>query len=152
MYPRWNPRFDCHRMSEKRQDDGACPFIVFAHTVPDIVKEKHSPRTTFTYQRAMNAIWKETVGIRACDVDFNNRIKVSSIFNHMQDVASIHADALELGFKHLSEVDLFWVLAWAKIEIEAYPTFGNTLTIKTWPKFRHKLYSVRDFIISDEAN
>lgn len=63
----------------------------------------------------MNNIYQETKTIRAYDVDFNNKIKISSVFNLLQDVASVHADLLGLGFKDLYKLDLGWVLSWVKL-------------------------------------
>ncbi len=100
----------------------------------------------------MNNFYEEIKTIRAYDVDFNNRLKINSILNLLQDVASVHADSLQLGYSHLLKHDLAWVLSWIKLEIEHYPSFGDSVIIKTWPKCKYKLYSMRDFIISTEDN
>lgn len=99
----------------------------------------------------MNNHYEEIKTIRAYDVDFNNKIKISAVFNLMQDVASVHADQLGLGFKDLYKLDLGWVLSWVKLNINEYPSFGDFISIKTWPKCKYKLYSMRDFYISNES-
>lgn len=99
----------------------------------------------------MNNYYEETKTVRAYDVDFNNKIKISSVFNLLQDVASVHADLLGLGFKDLYPLNLAWVLSWVKLKIEENPGFGDSLIIKTWPRCKHKLYSMRDFKLSNEA-
>ncbi len=98
----------------------------------------------------MNNFYEETKTIRAYDVDFNNRLKINSILNFLQDVASVHADSLQLGYLHLLKHDLAWVLSWIRLEIDHYPSFGDNIILKTWPKCKHKLYSMRDFLIRDE--
>lgn len=100
----------------------------------------------------MNSTYEETKTIRAYDVDFNNRIKISSVFNLLQDVAAVHADSLGLGFKDLYKHDFAWVLSWVKLEINEYPAFGDSVIIKTWPRCKHKLYSMRDYTIKNEGN
>lgn len=97
----------------------------------------------------MNNIYEETKTIRAYDVDFNNRIKISSVFNLLQDVAAVHADNLGLGFKDLYKHDFAWVLSWVKLNIEKYPAFGDSVIIKTWPRCKFKLYSMRDYSMQD---
>jgi acyl-ACP thioesterase len=97
-------------------------------------------------------IFKEDKLIRAYDVDFKNRLKLNSVFNFLQDVASLHAEEMKLGFKDLGKHNLAWVLNWGKLEMLKYPCFGDTITIKTWPKCRHKLFSIRDFLIYNEYN
>lgn len=99
----------------------------------------------------MNNYYEEIKTIRAYDVDFNNKIKISSVFNLLQDVASVHADQLGLGFRDLNKLDLGWVLSWVKLEIYKYPGFGDSITIKTWPKCKYKLYSMRDYTIRNET-
>ncbi len=99
----------------------------------------------------LNNYYEEIKTIRAYDVDFNNKIKISSVSNLLQDVASVHADQLGLGFKDLNKLDLGWVLSWVKLNIERYPAFGDSVNIKTWPRCKFKLYSMRDYTIRNET-
>lgn len=94
--------------------------------------------------------YEETKIIRAYGVDFNNRIKISSVFNLLQDIASVHADKLRLGYKDLNDLDLSWVLSWAKLQMEHYPGLVDSVVIKTWPKCKNKLYSIRDYSARSE--
>lgn len=100
----------------------------------------------------MNNYYEEIKTIRAYDVDFNNKIKISSVFNLLQDVAAVHADNLGLGYKDLYKHNFAWVLSWVKLEIIDYPAFGDSVIIKTWPRCKHKLYSMRDYTIRNEGN
>jgi len=65
----------------------------------------------------------------------------------LQDTAAEHATLLNLGYKALIEHDFAWVLSWVKVEIAESPKFAEELRIKTWPKKKYKLYSLRDFFI-----
>jgi acyl-ACP thioesterase len=100
----------------------------------------------------MKPIWETSFNIRAFDVDVNNRLKVSAIFDYFQDAASLHADNLKVGYDDLIPKGYFWVLSWAKIEFSNYPKFKDEVKIQTWGKKQFKLYSLRDFILysSDE--
>ncbi|MFO7524053.1 MAG: thioesterase [Ignavibacteriaceae bacterium] len=98
----------------------------------------------------MNNLYEEIKIVRAYDVDFNNKIKISSVFNMLQDVAAVHADNLGLGFKDLYKHNFAWVLNWVKLEINDYPAFSDSVIIKTWPRCKHKLYSMRDYTIRNK--
>lgn len=100
----------------------------------------------------MNNLYEEIKIVRAYDVDFNNKIKISSVFNMLQDVAAVHADNLGLGFKDLYKHNFAWVLNWVKLEINDYPAFSDSVIIKTWPRCKHKLYSMRDYTIRNKDN
>lgn len=95
----------------------------------------------------MNLKWKESFKIRTYDVDFNNKVKLSSIFNFMQEVATNHADNLNVGLDDLLENGLFWVLSRVKVEVLQYPTLGEEIKVETWPKGVDKLFALRDFNI-----
>ncbi len=100
----------------------------------------------------MSAIWEETVNVRAIDADLNNKLKVSSIFNYMQNSAAAHADSMHFGFKDLYKKGLLWVLSWVKIEFEDYPKFEDSIKVETWPKGHYKLYALRDFLLKDSGD
>jgi len=88
--------------------------------------------------------------VESFDADLHNKLKISSIFNYMQDIASFHADELGVGYKALQENKIFWVLSWAKVEIKKLPSYGETMTIKTWAKGKERLFYMRDFLIYNE--
>ncbi len=87
--------------------------------------------------------------VESFDADLHNKLKISSIFNYMQDIAAKHADDLGVGYNILQENQIFWVLSWAKVEIASLPSYGDTVKIQTWAKGKNRLYYMRDFIISD---
>jgi len=98
----------------------------------------------------MKPLWKTTLKIRAFDVDANNRLKVSTIFDYFQDAASNHAEELKVGYTDLIPKGYFWVLSWIKLQIVDYPKFMEEVKIETWGKKQHKLYSIRDFLMIDK--
>ena len=99
----------------------------------------------------MDSFFEQSKLVNAYDVDINNKLKLNTLFNFLQDVASTHADSLKLGFNDLIVNDLGWVLSWAKVQIEDYPEFGETIKIRTWPKCRYKLFSIREFIVYNNS-
>jgi acyl-ACP thioesterase len=97
----------------------------------------------------LDSFFEQSKLVNAYDVDINNKLKLNTLFNFLQDVASSHADSLKLGFNDLIVNDLGWVLSWAKVQIEQDSEFSQTIKIRTWPKCRHKLFSIREFIVND---
>jgi acyl-ACP thioesterase len=95
----------------------------------------------------MKPLWESSTKIRAFDVDADNRLKVSTVFDYYQDAASLHADNLKVGYDDLIPKGYFWVLSWAKFEFNDYPKFKDEVKIQTWGKKQFKLYSLRDFML-----
>ena len=101
-----------------------------------------------SYSRVfMKPIWETSIKVRAFDVDANNRLKVSTIFDYFQDSASLHADDLKVGYDELIPKGFFWVMSWAKCYFHNYPGFKDEVIVQTWGKKQHKLYSMRDFLM-----
>lgn len=97
----------------------------------------------------MQKLFEEKKTVSTYDSDFLMKLKISSVFNYMQDTAAANADQLGLGYEHLMPLELAWVLSWVKVEIDDYPVYGQELLLNTWPKCSYKLYSMRDFRIKD---
>lgn len=97
----------------------------------------------------MKSLWETTLKIRAFDVDANNRIKLSTIFDYFQDAASNHAEELKVGYSNLYKKGYFWVLYWAKLDFLIYPKVMDEVKIQTWGKKQFKFYSMRDFLMLD---
>lgn len=100
----------------------------------------------------MNATWKEHYKLRTFDVDLTNHVKISSIFNFMQESASNSADSLGFGYDQLIDDQLFWVLSRVKIELNPLPSLGDEIIIETWPRGIDKIFALRDFLIYDGDN
>lgn len=83
------------------------------------------------------------------DCDFNNNLRISSIYQFLQDAASSHAAELNVGWEDLGRNNIFWALIWSRVEVYHYPKFKENITVKTWPKGRHRIYAIRDFILLD---
>jgi acyl-ACP thioesterase len=100
----------------------------------------------------MNSIYTEVRIIRAYEIDFQNELKLNAVFNIMQEAASTHAESMGLGFEDLKKNDLAWFLSWAKIKLGRTAIFGDKIHVTTWPKTKHRLFSIRDFHITDSGD
>ena len=98
----------------------------------------------------MLPIFECPLRVQAGDADGSGRLKASSVFNHIQNLAAIHAESLGAGIEQILKLGMFWVLSWARLEFARFPMFGDELSAKTWPKCRYKLFSIRDFLFLDK--
>ena len=98
----------------------------------------------------MQPIFECHLRVNACDTDSNGKLRVSSVFNHIQNLAAVHAEGLGVGLGEMLRLGMFWVLSWVKLEFVSFPMFGEEFSAKTWPKCRHKLFSIRDFLFCGE--
>lgn len=88
--------------------------------------------------------------IRSYDVDPRMIARLPVLCRFMQEAAYFHAEHLGVGYSHLSPKNMAWVLARMRIEIERLPKWGETVTLRTWPSGRDRLFYYRDFEITDE--
>ena len=97
----------------------------------------------------MISVHKENFTIKSYEACATGELSLNSLFHFLQEAASNHAHKLNVGFSHMREMNLFWVLSRIKIEIENIPKWGDTIEIETWPKGVEKLFALRDFIVRD---
>jgi acyl-ACP thioesterase len=93
----------------------------------------------------------ERFSTRTYETDFNNRLRISSVLNYMQEVAANNAEDLGFGFKKFTEQGIFWVLSRVHIEMVSYPVIGEPFIVETWPKSLVSPFALRDFLFYNEA-
>jgi len=85
------------------------------------------------------------------DVDFNNNLRLSSLFGYFQDTASMNVENLGIGFNTISEkYSAAWVLTKILVEIKRIPGWNEKITVETWPHKPKKFEFDRDFRVRDE--
>ncbi len=95
-------------------------------------------------------IFQETFKIRASEIDFNQQATLPAICNLLQEVAGNHARELEFDITDLQKDKLTWVLHRLHVQMDRFPEWRETITIKTWPSSGDGLRAYRDFLIMDE--
>ncbi len=94
-------------------------------------------------------IFEHTYAIRSYEPDADGTVSITAICDHMQDIASRHAETLGFGFKDLERTGHFWMLARAYVTMDRLPCFGETCHLQTWPSGNERLVAARDFLIHD---
>lgn len=101
-------------------------------------------------RRSMKNQWEKEFSIQPYDVDFQEKMRVSHLFQWMQEMASEHAHHIGVGYDVLWEQKLIWILSRMKLKIRRYPHWGEKVRIQTWAKGVKKLFAMRDFYFLDE--
>ena len=94
---------------------------------------------------------EETFTVTSFESDFTGRMALSSLFDRFQDIAGLHATHLDVGFEKLRESGVAWMLSRIRVKIERLPKWGETVTLRTWPKGIDRLFALRDFRLENEA-
>jgi len=76
------------------------------------------------------------------------RLSLHSLFDYLQDIASDHAVKLGYGRDDLLKHNSFWVLSRIYAEISCWPSWGENILIKTWPRGTDRFFALRDFEIN----
>jgi len=84
-----------------------------------------------------------------CQIDGN--IKIFSLMQYLQEIATIHAEELGFGFSKLNEIGVYWVLTNIRIEFDRFPKWPEVITIKTWPSGYSRLVATREFVGLDKS-
>jgi medium-chain acyl-[acyl-carrier-protein] hydrolase len=93
----------------------------------------------------LNNVWQEEFIVKSSDTDFQRNLKLSNFFTYMQDVASNHATNLGVGYYHMIQKEMAWVLSRKKVSIFDFPQMNDRVIVQTWPKgIQQKLFFMRD--------
>ena len=93
---------------------------------------------------------EEKINIRYSDIDFDKSLKMFSLLNFFQDIASDNAEMHGFGYSYIYPKNLMWVLLKYRIEFNEYPTDINSLTLKSVPRGCNRLFAYRNFELSND--
>lgn len=96
-------------------------------------------------------MWTERLRIRSYDADATRRASNPSLCRCFLEAAWNHAEALGIGCTHLRAQGKFWVLARFLFEVQQYPTWGDWVTLRTWPRGIKSAFALREFEFSTET-
>ena len=94
--------------------------------------------------------YKHSTKIHSFEVDFNQKLTVTALFNYLQEIAGEHAQLLGYGWEHLLQKDWFWVLSRVEVVINRLPRWTEQVTLITWPRGIDGIFALRDFEMYDD--
>lgn len=84
------------------------------------------------------------------DVDQFLELKLPVFFRMMQDIATEHAEVLNIGKANTLDKGLYWVITRIEIDIKRMPKYLSTVTLKTYPGDDLRFIFPRYFVLEDE--
>lgn len=81
--------------------------------------------------------------------DYNDRLSTKAILNIFQDVASYHAEEIDVGYEKMLKRNLYWVLSRIKLDIIKMPLLNQDVIVETWPREKGKIDFDRELKITD---
>jgi len=94
-------------------------------------------------------LWTESCLIRFGAVDKSDSVTLNSIFNFFQEAAISHAENLGVGRGAMASTNQVWLLSRMSVQVDRRPRYGETVTVRTWPRGAEKLFTRRDYDILD---
>ena len=88
--------------------------------------------------------------VRAYDCQTDGNLKIFSLMQYLQEIATFHAEELGFGISHLDKINCYWVLSNIKIEFTRLPKWKEEISIKTWPSGYSRLIATREFTGKDQ--
>ncbi len=89
--------------------------------------------------------------LRWMDFDRYGRLQPASVLDMFQDVATAHAEEMNIGRDAMAPRGVFWAVVRAKYEVVKEPQHFQTVTVRTWPHTPTRFSFMRDFTMLDEA-
>jgi len=83
-------------------------------------------------------------------VDFNGKLTLGVLGNHLLNCAGFHATERGFGMSTLNEENYTWVLSRLAIEMDDMPYQYENFTIQTWVENVYRLFTDRNFAIMNK--
>ena len=71
--------------------------------------------------------------VNSYEADLNSRIKPFFIQSHIQEIAYKGSNLAGAGYAVLREDGIFWALNRIHLQFSKWPSWGDTVTLETWP-------------------
>ena len=65
--------------------------------------------------------YKETFWLGYGEVDEHNRMRISSLLNYLQNIATLHSKQLGYGTTECNDLNIGWILLSWHLQIFSYP-------------------------------
>ncbi len=88
--------------------------------------------------------------LKVYEVNCFGELKLLSLFNLLQEVASEHADILKMGYQSCLAAKVAWVAASYRVDIRVLPRIGQDFIIETWIADLNAVVSQRCYRIKDK--
>lgn len=91
--------------------------------------------------------WTQQYNVNTYLVTPRKRLGLYGLLNLLQDTAWIHATHLGHGYEEMIKDGQAWVLTRQKLKMDKWPSWTETIELKTWVRPVTSMIAVRDFEI-----
>lgn len=100
-------------------------------------------------QPQIETSYSQTFFLTAGECNAQGVMPVTLLVSRVIEVATAHANRLDIGYGRLSKLSIGWVLSRVSVEMERWPGINETYTMLTWIEDFTRFYSDRCFLITD---
>ncbi len=94
-------------------------------------------------------IYEKSWFLTAGETNAQGHMPITLVASRAIEIATLHANSLNIGYSELHEHRLGWVLARLTIEIIRYPEINETYSMTTWIEGYNRYFSDRCFEMTD---
>ena len=99
----------------------------------------------------MEAIYQESFFLSAGETNAEQELSLPLLTAKLIDIATAHANSLNIGNPVMADMNAGWVLSRITIEMFSYPKANEEYTISTWIESFNRHFSERAFRISSPS-
>jgi medium-chain acyl-[acyl-carrier-protein] hydrolase len=86
--------------------------------------------------------------VRGYDCGYGGPLSALALANFLQEAAGVNAEALGFGMKAMDSRKWTWMLSRLDLRVDELPREGERVSVLTWPAAIHKLFALRDFVMT----
>ena len=87
--------------------------------------------------------------IRYSEVGADHNLTMLSLLDYFQDASIFNSESAGRDFRILDQENRAWFLSSWQIVVDRYPSFGEEVTISTWPYDFRNVFGDRNFLMTD---
>ena len=81
-----------------------------------------------------------------------NLICNQGILSILEETSGMHSTSIGYGLNDIPNTHISWALLNWKVQVIKRPKYADNVTVKTWARYKTKIYTYRDFEVYDENN
>ena len=95
------------------------------------------------------SVYQEEIKLRSKDVDMYRRLRLSTLFQMLQEASIQHTEQLGMGREKTLDKGLLWIISLQQCEIKRMPCYDETILLKSWPGKTMHLFVPRYYSIDN---
>lgn len=96
------------------------------------------------------SVFREERLLRSKDVDLYRRLRLSRLFELLQEASIRHTEQLGMGREKTLDRGLLWVVTMQRCEIARMPVYDERITLTSWPGAMMHVFFPRYYRVADE--